>query len=149
MGSGILIRRAISKYGKEKFQKEILFVFDNEDDMNDKEKELVVIGEQSYNLCEGGKGGFGYINSNTEIIAIRDKPEYKRLGATAANKIGANIKGSKKHFDNLDDPEYYRIWKEKVELGKAKRVRHDCPHCVMKQLDPGNYARHLKAKHSQ
>ena len=64
MGSGKLIKRAIQKYGLENFTKEILFVFDNEDDMKNKEKELVVITEQSYNLCEGGKGGFGYINEN-------------------------------------------------------------------------------------
>lgn len=30
--------------------------------MNIKEKELVVISEDSYNLCPGGNGGFGYIN---------------------------------------------------------------------------------------
>ncbi len=64
MGSGKLINRAINKYGIENFKKEILFVFDNEIDMNSKEKELVVICEQSYNLCPGGHGGFGYINAN-------------------------------------------------------------------------------------
>lgn len=62
LGSGNNLKRAIKKYGIDKFQKEILFVFDNEKDMNDKEKELVVVSEQSYNLCEGGQGGFGYIN---------------------------------------------------------------------------------------
>ena len=64
MGSGKIIKKAIKKYGIENFTKEILFVFDNEQDMNNKEKELVIISEQSYNLCEGGKGGFGYINKN-------------------------------------------------------------------------------------
>ena len=64
MGSGRLIRRAIQKYGKSNFTKEILHVFQTEEEMNAKEKELVVISEQSYNLCEGGKGGFGYINQN-------------------------------------------------------------------------------------
>ena len=62
MGSGKLIKRAIAKYGIENFQKEILFDFDNEEDMAAKEKELVVISENTYNLCEGGNGGFGYIN---------------------------------------------------------------------------------------
>ena len=62
MGSGKLIRAAIKKYGVENFTKEILHVFDNEEDMKNKEKELVVLNEMSYNLCGGGKGGFGHIN---------------------------------------------------------------------------------------
>lgn len=62
LGSGKLLKQAINKYGVESFSKEILFVFDNEKDMNDKEKELVVISEETYNLCEGGNGGFDYIN---------------------------------------------------------------------------------------
>lgn len=64
MGSGKALKAAIKKHGIESFNKEILHIFDNEADMNAKEKELVVISEQSYNLCEGGKGGFGYINKN-------------------------------------------------------------------------------------
>ena len=62
MGSGKRIKLAIAKYGKENFIKEILHVFDNEEDMKNKEKELVVISEMSYNLCEGGKGGYSYLN---------------------------------------------------------------------------------------
>ena len=66
MGSGKLIRRAIKKYGIKNFKKDILYIFDNEKDMENKEKELVVISEMSYNLCDGGKGGFGYINKNVD-----------------------------------------------------------------------------------
>ncbi len=64
MGSGKLLKKAIEKYGIENFKKEILHSFDNELEMNNKEKELVVISENSYNLCDGGNGGFGYINKN-------------------------------------------------------------------------------------
>lgn len=60
-GSGKSILMAIKKYGKENFKKEILFVFDNEDDMNAKEKELIneefVLREDTYNLGIGGEGG--------------------------------------------------------------------------------------------
>ena len=62
MGSGRYIKSAIRKYGKENFTKEILFIFETEEEMNTKEKELVVINEKSYNLCDGGNGGFSYIN---------------------------------------------------------------------------------------
>ena len=40
-GSGIIIKEAIKKYGKENFKKEILFTFDNKDEAYAKEKELV------------------------------------------------------------------------------------------------------------
>lgn len=70
MGSGININRAIKKYGVENFYKEILFVFDNENEMNDKEAEIVneefVLREDTYNICVGGQGGWGYYNKNFE-----------------------------------------------------------------------------------
>ena len=63
MGSGDLIVKAIAKYGVEKFVKTILFDFDNFDEMNEKEKELVPLlacyphDPMSYNLREGGNHG--------------------------------------------------------------------------------------------
>ena len=60
-GSGIFLRKAISKYGKENFVKEILFIFDKEEEMNNKEIELIneefVKSENTYNLGIGGEGG--------------------------------------------------------------------------------------------
>jgi group I intron endonuclease len=63
LGSGKLLKRAIKKHGKENFKKEILEICKTEEEMNAAEKRLVVICDQSYNLCEGGHGGFGYINN--------------------------------------------------------------------------------------
>lgn len=67
MGSGKHLRHAIEKYGIENFEKEILFHFDNEAEMNLKEAELVTeefcLREDTYNLCPGGKGGWGYLNN--------------------------------------------------------------------------------------
>ena len=66
MGSGKLLRRSQEKYGIDNFEKKILFVFDSEDEMNAKEKELVTEEfcsfDHTYNLCEGGHGGFSFIN---------------------------------------------------------------------------------------
>ena len=76
MGSGKLIRRAIKKHGRENFKKEILYIFDNEEAMNAKEAELVIVSEETYNLCDGGHGGFGYINQNPDLFLTE-----KRLSA--------------------------------------------------------------------
>ena len=63
MGSGKYLLRSIAKEGIEKFVKTILFDFDNFEEMNEKEKELVPLSacypndSTSYNLREGGKDG--------------------------------------------------------------------------------------------
>lgn len=61
LGSGRNITAAIKKYGKENFVKEILFVYNNEDEMNSKEKELITeefVGRtDTYNIGIGGQGG--------------------------------------------------------------------------------------------
>lgn len=68
MGSGKHLKHAQNKHGIENFKKEILFQFDNEAEMNAKEAELVTeefcLKESTYNLCPGGKGGWGYVNAN-------------------------------------------------------------------------------------
>ncbi len=75
MGSGKLIIRAIKKYGVENFKKEILHVFETEAEMNEAEARLVILNENSYNLCPGGKGGFGYINKNGLSVLNKLSPE--------------------------------------------------------------------------
>lgn len=66
VGSGKLLKAAIKKHGLKNFKKEILFIFDNEKEMNQKEKELVteifVLEDSNYNLCVGGKGGWSFVN---------------------------------------------------------------------------------------
>jgi len=61
LGSGIRLVNAIKKYGAENFKKNILHVFDNEFDMNQKEAELVnaslIENDQYYNIALGGYGG--------------------------------------------------------------------------------------------
>ena len=76
MGSGTVLRRAQQKHGIENFIKEILHVFENEEDMNRAEKLLVTeefcLREDTYNICVGGQGGFSYINRSM-LNGIRGK----------------------------------------------------------------------------
>jgi N-methylhydantoinase B/oxoprolinase/acetone carboxylase alpha subunit len=68
MGSGKLLGYAIKLYGIENFHKEILHVFDNEDEMNRMEAEIVneefIMRDDVYNICVGGQGGFSYVNKH-------------------------------------------------------------------------------------
>ena len=66
-GSGLLLERAVKKHGKENFVKEILFDLPTEDDMNQKEADIVdeefVARLDTYNIRLGGEGGWDAVNS--------------------------------------------------------------------------------------
>lgn len=61
IGSGRFLLKAIKVHGRENFSKEILFVFDTEEEMNAKEREILtedfINDETNYNAGVGGEGG--------------------------------------------------------------------------------------------
>lgn len=98
-GSGKLIKKAIDKYGIDNFVKTILFVFDNEQDMNEKERELVTEAfcslKNNYNICEGGKGGFGYINNSPELkekVLLKNRQVRRKTDKILKRKYGKNFR---------------------------------------------------------
>lgn len=68
MGSGNLIKKAISKYGIDNFKKEIIKYCIDEADLFKSEAEIVTEEfckrKDTYNINVGGAGGWYYINSN-------------------------------------------------------------------------------------
>lgn len=68
MGSGLVIRRAIEKYGIENFRKEWLAFCEDEEELNYVERMLVdetwLARSDTYNLNLGGDGGWTYINKH-------------------------------------------------------------------------------------
>ncbi len=80
LGSGVYLRKAIEKYGSENFERTILHVYNNEDEMNTKERELVneefINRADTYNLNVGGYGGFHFINENKLNNNHKDKVAY-------------------------------------------------------------------------
>lgn len=82
LGSGQRLANSVNKYGVENFDKEILFIFDNFDDMNNKEIELVtkdfIKREDVLNLIPGGSkysGDFG----GFVIAAIKGSDNFSRI----------------------------------------------------------------------
>lgn len=111
-GSGKLLNRAIRKYGVHNFKKEILEVYDAEWKMNLAEKILVVTDKEvSYNLCSGGKGGFGFINKNNLNFDLKSlAPERLREIQKKGAKLGAQKTVELKC--GIHDPKYISKKKE-------------------------------------
>lgn len=68
LGSGLLLKKAIKKYGKENFKKEVLEFCNNIDELNDKEKYWILNTNANaislgYNIAEGGTGGDTFTNN--------------------------------------------------------------------------------------
>jgi hypothetical protein len=89
MGSGKYLKYSQNKHGIECFEKEILHVFDNPEEMFAKEKELVneefIAETNTYNLKIGGFGGWDHINSDP--ISKSKTSRQGGLNSTAVMKV--------------------------------------------------------------
>ena len=98
-GSGVALKEAIKKYGKEFFEKEILFVFDTEQEMNEKERELIteefVKRKDTYNLGVGGEGG-PHFKGKKHTVEIKEKIRY-----ASVNQVWTELRKNKISENNL------------------------------------------------
>ena len=125
-GSGNLISKAVHKYGLSAFIKEILFDFDNFDNMNQKEIELVSLSscypcdQTSYNLMEGGHNG-RLTEETKHKISESKKGEKNPYHKSHGRKNPAAGKTVLERFHN--DKEKYDAWRKANSDGhKGKNI---------------------------
>lgn len=137
MGSGDLITQAIAKYGIEKFVKTILFDFDNFEEMNEKEKELVPLSAcyphdpLSYNLREGGCGGslpgklnplFGKAFSDQHKKHISESLKNRKFSDEHRKHLSEATKGRESSWSKMTN-ETKEIVSQKLS-NSLKKVEH-------------------------
>lgn len=136
LGSGKTIIKAIKKYGKESFTREILFEASSEDEMYQKEAEFVdetIVNDPfSYNLKLGGSSNFYYVNKNG-----------------LNHKSNQHLKHAKKLQANT---EYAAIFSQKMSVAakKGSYVRtEEQKEAARRQMKALNEKRQGKRNHSE
>jgi len=150
LGSGKHLNYAIKKYGRENFVKEVLHIFENKQDMFDKEKEIVskdfVNDPMTYNLKVGGSGGNpGIIGAFTGRKHSKITKEKQRIASLA--QVTTEEKRIKLSLNNWakKDPDAHKEHVSKINKGISKSQSHkeklresnlgikhkitSCPHC--------------------
>jgi hypothetical protein len=138
LGSGKLLNRSIKKYGVRNFKKEVLYIFDNPDEMYQKEKELVdnhfTLREDTYNIKVGGNGGWDHIDNKglwqdpeyrkktiDNMKKSRSKSEYIENRSSITKRIFQNPEIRRRHSDSIkkvwDNPEQHK--KQSVTMKKV------------------------------
>lgn len=123
MGSGILIQKQIKEYGLKNFNKEILFIFDNEKDAFNKEYELVnenLSNPLCLNIAEGGHGGAIFTGRHHT-----DETKMKNRLAALGRKYIHNENESK--LVHPEELEYYldngwKIGRHKKDCGFGRKA---------------------------
>jgi hypothetical protein len=94
LGSGVLLKKSIQKYGKYNFKLEILEFFDNRKSLIRKERELVtetfIKDELCMNLKPGGSGGFVDEIHRTTFITSSKKTQFSKkynVGSIRVNEL--------------------------------------------------------------
>ena len=128
MGSGKILKDAKNKHGIENFEKEILYQVEDSELMYLVEKELVdeefVSRRDTYNIKEGGEGGWEFNNSKQGIYnRSHTFSDFQKIGAKASsekfkndieyrNKQITHLKeisklGTKKYLENCQETGKY------------------------------------------
>jgi len=125
MGSGKYLKRAMMKYGIENFQKEVLFVFTNKEDMFAKEAEIVsedfITTANTYNIKPGGSGG------NPGIVGAfsgrkHSEETKEKIRESALKQVTTEEKRQKLSLNNWakKDTDAFRKHARQINLGKPK-----------------------------
>ena len=154
LGSGTTIKRAIAKYGYQNFEREVLGVYDTEQEAYATEAEIVtkdlIESELCYNNRTGGDGG--YLQSEKTKAIISET----LTGTVKADETKAKMREAHKGLNTWTTGRVRPQWErdkisktmkgrpclngDAVREANLKREKHECPHCGIK-CEIGSYNR--------
>ena len=108
LGSGLLLNRAIEKYGIENFKKETLEVCKNKKHLNERERywiEETKAKEIGYNIADGGHGGNTYTEETKQ-----------RISKLFTNRHISEETIQKRKLTRAKNPEKYKLSEERKKL---------------------------------
>lgn len=146
LSSSDVVAYAIKKYGKESFTKEIIYFANSEEDMFNKEAELVnedfVTRKDTYNIKCGGKGSWTVWNKSKGAVLARSKggqvsptnfkvhTEHQKLATLKSCSPDAKAKRKatfqkKKHMQGKNNHRYGKCWVCHPETGSLSVNKED------------------------
>lgn len=170
MGSGVRLKAAFEKYGKDNFTKEILKYFDTESEARYYEEKIIsecnaVDDPNYYNLTKGGYGGFGEEarrkSRSKESIEKRSKKRTgQKLTEKQIRKMSERLKGYKwtqkqiedrreglkRYWENVDPKEIKERNKKISDSKKGNKVSNTVKEKISKKLSKLTDEEALKVK---
>ena len=120
LGSGKILKKAIKKYGRESFTKELLYVYNDKTEALNKEKEivnnLIVEDDESYNLKIGGEGGWDHI-----ITMIKKDIKFKKNLYSKVSETIKKLYKEGKIKSNWDEYNRSKPFKGKTHSKESKK----------------------------
>lgn len=119
LGSGIILKQAINKNGRNNFKKEILYICHSEEELCSKEKEFIKMYNATentnfYNIHEGGSGGNtrkGYTEEEMNLFKLKMKTARKNYSHSeeTRKKISDAWNNRENHMKQEEYREMFRV----------------------------------------
>ena len=120
LGSGVALKKAIIKYGKENFYREIVEFCDDANEMYLKEETILnqhYQQEECYNMNVGGKGGWNYVNSNGINLGNNNIMRKSEKARNIVSQKGKQVR--------IGNPKYKKValenLKKAIEVNTGKK----------------------------
>lgn len=126
-GSGILIKKAIKKYGKENFRKDILEYCSTIEELNEREKfwiKLTRAQEFGYNIAFGSNGGNTYVRSikqNKNMSKIMSGKKHPLFNKRGENNPNFGSKRSEKTKQKISNYHKNRTIEHKIKIVNTRK----------------------------